>query len=282
MTDLAASVRARLLGYARAQRLEFQSVLVRYGVERLLARIAGSPHADRFVLKGAQLLLARAADVHRPTRDLDLLGFGSDDADDLVRVFREICDTPVEPDGLRFDASTVTGEAIRETATYGGVRVKLLATLERARIPLQVDIGFGDVITPMAEVVRFPVLLGGPAPTLLGYPLATVVAEKLESLTQLGLATSRMKDLYDLWYILRTFELNREEVGAAIVRTFEHRGTALAADPTVLTVAFWADPSKRAQWSAFLRRSDLNAPDLETVAREVALDLNAILTARPT
>jgi len=226
MTDLAASVRARLLGYARAQRLEFQSVLVRYGVERLLARIAGSPHADRFVLKGAQLLLAHATHAYRPTRDLDLLGFGSDDADDLVRVFREICGTPVEPDGLRFDASSVSGEAIRETATYGGVRVKLLATLERARIPLQVDVGFGDVITPMAEIVRFPVLLGGPAPTLRGYPLATVVAEKLESLTQLGLATSRMKDLYDLWHILRTFDLNRDEVRAAIVRTFEHRGTA--------------------------------------------------------
>ena len=129
MTDLAASVRARLLDYARARRLEFQSVLVRYGVERLLVRIAGSPHTDRFVLKGAQLLLARAADVYRPTRDLGLLGFGSDDADDLVRVFREICGTPVQPDGLRFDASSVTGEAIRETATYGGVRVKQLATL---------------------------------------------------------------------------------------------------------------------------------------------------------
>jgi hypothetical protein len=134
VTDLAASVRARLLGYARAQRLEFQSVLVRNGIERLLARLAGSPHADRFVLKGAQLLLARAAHAYRPTRDLDLLGFGSDDADDLVRVFREICGTTVEPDGLWFDASSVTGEVIRETATYEGVRVKLLATLERARI----------------------------------------------------------------------------------------------------------------------------------------------------
>jgi len=167
-------------------------------------------------------------------------------------VFLEICGTPVEPDGLRFDASSVTGEAIRETATYGGVRINLLATLDRARIPLQVDVGFGDVITPMAEIVRFPVLLGGPAPMLRGYPLATVVAEKLESLTQLGLATSRMKDLYDLWHILRTFDLNRDEVRAAIVRTF-------------------------GQWSAFLRRSDLSAPDLEEAAREVAARLAPML-----
>ena len=164
-----------------------------------------------------------------------MLGFGSDDANDLVQVFREICGTPVEPDGLRFDASSVT--------------------------------------------VRFPVLLGGPAPTLRGYPLATVVAEKLESLTQLGLATSRMKDLYDVWHILRTFDLNRDEVRTAIVRTFEHRGTALAVEPTVLTEAFWADPSKRSQWSAFLRRSDLSAPDLEEVAREVAARLAPMLSA---
>ena len=199
--------------------------------------------------------------------------------DDLVRVFREICGTPVDPDGLWFDASSVTGAAIRETATYGGVRVKLLATLERARIPLQVDVGFGDVITPTAEIVRFPVLLGGPAPTLRGYPLATVVAEKLESLTQLGLATSRMKDLYDVWHVLCTFDSNPDDVRAAIVRTFEHRGTALTAEPTVLTEAFWKDPSKRVQWSAFLRRSDLTASDLEEVAREVAARLAPMLSA---
>ena len=194
-----------------------------------------------------------------------------------MRVFREICGTPVEPDGLRFDASTVRGETIREGATYGGVRLKLLATLERARIPLQVDVGFGDAITPMAEVVRFPVLLGGPAPTLRGYPLATVVAEKLESLTRLGLATSRMKDLYDLWHVLRAFDLDGDEVRTAIARTFDRRGTAVVAEPTVLTRAFWADPSKRTQWSAFLRRSELNAPGLEEVARDIALRLRPMM-----
>lgn len=270
MTDVAASVRARLLNHARAQRIEFQSVLTRFGVERLLHRLSISPYADRFVLKGAQLLLVHAAEPHRPTKDLDLLGLGSDDAQDVARVFREICAVPVTPDGLAFDTRSVTAEAIRENARYGGVRVRLTATLERARIPLQVDVGFGDVVTPTTERIAFPVLLGGPAPTLQGYPLATVIAEKLETLTQLGLATSRMKDLYDLWHVLSTFELEEDDVRAAIARTFHRRGTAVEATPVALTDAFWTDPSKKVQWSAFLRRNDLGAPDLEAVVRDVA------------
>jgi predicted nucleotidyltransferase component of viral defense system len=162
---------------------------------------------------------------------------------------------------------------IRETTRYGGVRVRLVATLERARIPLQVDVGFGDVVTPATERIEFPVLLDGPAPTLQGYPLATVIAEKLETMTQLGLATSRMKDLYDLWHVLRTFELAEDEVRVAITRTFHRRDTIVEATPVALTAAFWTDPSKRAQWSAFLNRNDLGAPDLEAVVRDVAARL---------
>lgn len=268
--DVAASVRARLLNHARAQKLEFQSVLARYGVERLLYRLSISQHADGFVLKGAQLLLVHTAEPHRPTKDLDLLHVGSDDAWDVEQVFRDIAEVPVAPDGLAFDAPSVTTEVLRETARYGGVRVKLMARLERARIPLQVDVGFGDVVMPATEPVSFPVLLGGPAPILQGYPLATVVAEKLESLAQLGLATSRMKDLYDLWHILRTFDLRKDDVQAAILRTFQRRGTPVEAQRSTFTETFWTDASKQSQWSAFLRRNDLQTADLETVVKEVA------------
>jgi predicted nucleotidyltransferase component of viral defense system len=230
--DVAASVRARLLGLARAQRLEFQSLLTRYGIERLLYRLSISTHADRFVLKGAQLLLVHAAEPHRPTKDLDLLGLGSDDTEDVAQAFTEVCAVPVAHDGLTFDAVSVRAAVIRETARYGGVRVRLMATLERARIPLQVDVGFGDVVTPATERIEFPVLLDGPAPSLQGYPLVTVVAEKLETLTQLGLATSRMKDVYDLWHILRTFELPDDHVRVAVTRTFERRGTDVEWPPS--------------------------------------------------
>ncbi len=273
MKDVAASIRARLLNHARAHQLEFQSILTRYGVERLLYRLSVSPHADRFVLKGAQLLRSYATEPHRPTKDLDLLGFGSDATEDVAQVFRGVCAVPVASDGLVFDAHTVTAEVIRETARYGGVRVRLTATLERARIPLQVDVGFGDVVTPATQRITFPVLLDGPAPTLQGYPLATVVAEKLESLTQLGMATSRMKDLYDLWHVLRTFDLPGDDVEAAITRTFHHRATVVEATPVVFTETFWEDTAKQTQWTAFLRRNELQAPDLKAVAIEVAARL---------
>jgi len=277
MKDIAASVRARLLNLARAERLEFQSVLTRYGIERLLYRLSISQHAERFVLKGAQLLSVHTVAPHRPTKDVDLLGLGNDDANDVAQVFRDLCISPVAPDGLAFDPGSVRAAVIRENARYGGVHIGLTATLERARIRLHVDVGFGDVVTPATESITFPVLLGEPAPRLQGYPLATVIAEKLEAMTQLGLATSRMKDLYDLWHILRTFNLPGDDVRTAIRNTFTRRGTPLEAPPTALTEAFWTDASKRAQWSAFLRRNDLNAPDLETVVREVAVRLEPML-----
>jgi hypothetical protein len=221
--------------------------------------------------------LVHTVEPHRPTKDVDLLGLGSDDSDDVAQVFRDVCTVSVIPDGLAFDSGSVRAAVIRENARYGGVRIGLTAALELARIRLQVDVGFGDVVTPATESITFPVLLGEPAPRLQGYPLATVVAEKLEALIQIGLATSRMKDLYDLWHILRTFDLPGDVVRKAIRNTFTRRGTPLEAPPTALTKAFWADASKQAQWSAFLRRNDLHAPDLETVVRDVAVRLAPML-----
>jgi len=277
VSTTAASVRDRLRNLAQERPQAFQGLLTRYGIERLLVRLAASSHADRFVLKGAQLLLVHQGAPHRPTKDLDLLGLGSEDVDDLTAVFRDVCTASVPDDSLSFHASSVTAKPIRESARYGGVRVRLLATLDRARVAIQIDVGFGDVVTPPAELVTFPVLLGGPAPTLRGYPLATMVAEKFESLASLGLATSRMKDLYDLWYITRTFDLPKHEIRSAIEATFRRRGTRLHATPEALTDAFWKDPSKHTQWRAFLTRNELDDEDLETVVREVAAALEAVL-----
>jgi len=277
MTSVAASVRDRLLNHARHHHQDFNAVLVRYGVERLLYRISASAHADRFVLKGAQLLLVHTAEPHRPTKDIDLLALHDADANAIARVFREICATPVPFDGLMLHEETVAAAPIREHTSVGGVRVRLLATLDRARIHLQIDIGFGDVITPAAERVTYPVLLTGPAPVLSGYPLATVVAEKVESLVALGMATSRMKDVFDLWYVLRTFEVPQDELGRAIDSTFDRRGTPLHPTPTAFTPAFWGDASKRVQWSAYCRRNNLIAPDLEDVVREIATRIEPLM-----
>jgi hypothetical protein len=259
--NIGASVRARLLDRARAERSDFQILLTRYALERLLYRLSVSPHRDRFILKGAMLFVTWVADPFRPTRDLDLLGHGDNDAEAIAETFRTICAQAVADDGVTFDVAALTAAPIREEVEYGGVRVRTTATIAGARISVQVDIGFGDAITPAAIYIDYPALLDAPAPQLRAYPVETVVAEKFEALVTLGMANSRLKDFYDLWVISRTFELRRAVLVAAVQRTFERRGTTLPSEiPVGLTDEFaeaWA-----AQWRAFLGRDRMAAaPD---------------------
>ncbi len=256
--NIGASVRARLLDRARAERSDFQILLTRYALERLLYRLSVSRHRDRFILKGAMLFVTWVTDPFRPTRDLDLLGHGDNDAEAIAETFRAICAQPVADDGVTFDVVALTAAPIREEVEYGGVRVRTTATIAGARISIQVDIGFGDAITPAAVEIDYPVLLDAPAPHLRAYPVETVVAEKYEALVTLGVANSRLKDFYDLWVISRTFELRQAALVEAVQRTFERRGTTLPSDiPVGLTDEFaeaWA-----AQWRAFLSRDRMAA-----------------------
>ena len=259
--NVGASVRARLLDRARAERSDFQILLTRYALERLLYRLSVSPYRDRFILKGAMLFVTWVADPFRPTRDLDLLGHGDQAAEAIAETFRTICAQPVADDGVTFDVAALTAAAIREEVEYGGVRVRTTANIARARIPIQVDIGFGDVVTPAPVEIDYPVLLDAPAPHLRAYPVETVVAEKFEALVTFGIANSRLKDFYDLWLIARTFEFRRSALVEAVLRTFERRGTVLPSDtPVGLTDEFaeaWT-----AQWRAFLGRDRMAAaPD---------------------
>ena len=259
--NIGASVRARLLDRARAERSDFQILLTRYALERLLYRLSVSPHRDRFILKGAMLFVTWAPDPFRPTRDLDLLGHGDNDAEAIAETFRSICAQSVADDGVTFDVAALTAAPIREEMDYDGVRIRTTATIASARISIQVDIGFGDAITPTAIEIDYPTLLDAPAPHLRAYPVETVVAEKFEALVTLGVANSRLKDFYDLWVISRTFELRRAVLVEAVQRTFERRGTVLPSDtPVGLTDEFaeaWAS-----QWRAFLGRDRMAAaPD---------------------
>lgn len=263
--NIGASVRARLLDRARVERSDFQILLTRYALERLLYRLSVSRHRDRFILKGAMLFVTWVTDPFRPTRDLDLLGHGDNDAEAIAETFRAICAQPVADDGVTFDVVALTAAPIREEVEYGGVRVRTTATIAGARISIQVDIGFGDAITPAAVEIDYPVLLDAPAPHLRAYPVETVVAEKYEALVTLGVANSRLKDFYDLWVISRTFELRQAALVEAVQRAFERRGTTLPSDiPVGLTDEFaeaWA-----AQWRAFLSRDRMaEAPDAFTV-----------------
>ena len=257
--NLAASARQRLLNRAREHREDFNYLLVRYANERLLYRLAQSDYRDQFVLKGAVLFELWTPGAHRATRDVDLLRFGEPAIAQVETIFQELCLLPVEPDGLRFEAGSVQAEQIRHQQTDGGLLVRLTADLTEARINLQIDVGFGDVVTPNVVEAEFPTLLDFPAPRLRTYPRETVVAEKFEALVHLGLANTRMKDFYDLWVIATTFAFRGDSLVTALAATFDCRGTPVPTEtPVALRSAFVRDATKQAQWTAFLGRLGLS------------------------
>jgi predicted nucleotidyltransferase component of viral defense system len=257
--NLAASVRQRLANLSQQRGEEFQFILSEYAIERLLYRISRSKHGERFVLKGAKLFNLWAAQPHRATWDLDLLSKGEDSVEQMRQTFREICETPVEDDGLIFDSASIQGEEIRAAEEYQGVRLKMIARLGRARIPVQVDIGFGDVVTPAPAISVYPTLLAFPAPEILAYPRETVVAEKLEAMLSLGAINSRIKDFFDIRELALMFEFDGKELTRAVKETFRRRRTEIPKErPIALSEEFIDQPGRQAQWKAFVRKSRLS------------------------
>ncbi len=239
-----------MLNLARERHQPFQLLLTRYVLERLLFRLSRSAHRDRFVLKGAMLMAAWFDDPHRPTQDLDLLGFGNPDPAVMLAVFREVCAVALD-DGVVFDVGALTVEDIREDMEYGGLRLKTFATLDGARIRVLVDIGFGDAAIP--EERELPVLLDQPAPRLRVYPPEAVIAEKFQAMVMLGRANSRMKDFYDIWVFATLGDVDAERLAGAIRATFERRATSIpGAPPDALTQTFSDDAHKQQQWAAFV------------------------------
>lgn len=224
--NLPASVRARLLGLAKERNEDFQFVLGRWIVERFLYRLSVSPHKDQFVLKGAMLFIAWSGKLHRPTRDIDLLGWGSSEVGDVVETVRSICQVSVD-DGLHFELEGIQGERIREDGNYEGVRVRVPGTLAGARAQLQIDIGFGDAVEPAPQEREFPVLLDQEVPILRTYPPEAVIAEKLEAMVVLGIANSRMKDFYDIWTLASSSTFHLATIAHSVRTTFERRRTPL-------------------------------------------------------
>lgn len=257
--NLAASVRARLNTLARGSHRPFQEVLQYYGLERFLYRFSKSRHRERFLLKGALMLRVWEAPESRPTRDIDFLGFVENEITSLERIVREVCEVAVEDDGLVFDASTVAGERIAADAEYEGVRVRFNGFLENARIPMQVDVGFGDVVKPGADDGDYPTLLEFPAPHLRMYPRETLVAKKFQTMVRFGTVNSRMKDFFDVWLIARQFDFDGALLARAMSETFRNRGTEMESEPVALSSAFTTAESTQKQWAAFVDRSRLTS-----------------------
>lgn len=278
--DRSASVLARLLNRSRSTGENYNLLLSRFAIERLLYRLSVSPHAGSFVLKGALLFALWYDTPHRPTKDADLLGFGADDADTLRSTFTAICTIDAD-DGVRYETAGIRIAPIREDNVYGGLRLTIPAFIGSARLPVQVDIGFGDAITPAPEMVTYPTLLDDlAAPSLRAYPVYTVIAEKLHAMVVLGMNNSRMKDFFDLTVIARTSELGGATLVDAIRATFARRNTALPTSvPAALTVEFSSNPIKAQQWRAFVTKAGLQWASLDAVVETLAMFFGPALTA---
>ncbi|MBL7645661.1 MAG: nucleotidyl transferase AbiEii/AbiGii toxin family protein [Candidatus Hydrogenedentes bacterium] len=260
VSNIAASIRQRLLNHAHGSGRPFNEVLQYYALERFLYRLAESSEGELFVLKGAMMLRARNAPDARPTMDIDLLGMTPNDTASLLARFEAVLRLAVLDDGLHFDPSTLRSEGITKEMGYDGVRLRFRGVLDTARVSLQVDIGFGDIVYPPPERHTMPTVLDQPAPDLLCYSLESAIAEKLEAAVKLGQLNSRIKDFYDIWLLSSNFDFRGDELAEAIRRTFQNRKTALERDLEAFGSEFCM--AKSQQWTAFKRRlHDPNVPE---------------------
>jgi len=274
--NVAASVRDRLLNLAHRTDTNFSRLITRFGLERFLYRLSSSPHAKDFLLKGALLFSLWYQDQHRPTRDADFVALTSNDVDRLVAVFKDVCAVPVD-DGVRFDPESVKGRMLGIEEKYV-VRLTLAGELNRARLSVQIDVGYGDAVTPGPQQVIFPSLLPDlPSACLMAYPKETAIAEKLHAIWARGLDNTRLKDYFDLDVLLHDDLIDPRELRRAIVATFSHRGTDLPDGvPEGLTDAYSSHPIRLSMWAAFLRKNNLQASELPLVVERMVLALRRL------
>lgn len=267
--DIAASVRQRLLNLARQEQQAFDVVLVAFGLERLIYRLSISDHRDNFVLKGGMLVTLWTVDPGRFTRDVDFLAFGDDDENRLMTAFAEILAIDAG-DGLLFDTAKLSAAAIREDQVYGGMRLKTVAYLGKTKIPITVDLGFGDALGDPAFEIDYGSLLDFEAANIRAYSPETVVAEKFQAVVALGVANGRMKDFYDLWALPKAVKIGPEELAKTIRSTFDRRETIIpTARPPGLSPEFAESPFKITQWSAYTESTSLEGTSLTDVTREI-------------
>jgi len=278
--NVAASVRQKLLNKSKELSRPFNELLQYYGLERFLYRLSASKYQDKFILKGALLFTVWRQSAIRSTVDIDLLGKISNNPDEIVCVFREICCLEVEDDGLRFDNTTISAEQITLDADYQGVRVQLYGYLDTARIRIQVDVGFSDVVTQGPDMSDYPTILDMPAPQLNCYNKETTIAEKLQAMVKLDILNSRMKDIYDIWILSRRFEFDGSSLANAITNTFKQRGTKITSDVITFTEKYYHDTEKIAQWKGFLKHSKISdvPSEIEEVIASVRVFLKPVLT----
>ena len=267
----AASVHQRLLNMAKKSNRPFNELLHYFAMERFLYRLSVSPHRNRFVLKGALMLTVWEAPQTRPTMDIDLLGYTKNSQENIESIFKEVCTTDVSDDGLSFEADSIITGKIKEDADYEGIRVQYSGHLGSARISMQIDISFGDVVNPRPRKIVYPTMLNDPAPMIKAYNRENTVAEKFDAMVKLGELNTRMKDFFDLWFLSRHFEFDGVALLTACRHTFEHRHTEMDPNPIVLTERFADDSKRQTMWTGFLRKSriDFAPPNFKDVMMSI-------------
>ncbi len=279
LRNIAASVHQRLLKKSKESTRPFNELFQYYAIERFLYRLSRSSYAEKFILKGALMLMVWELRAYRSTMDIDMLGKMKNSTDAITAMVRDVCLQDVEPDGIVFDPNSVRGQVITEDADYEGVRVHFRGSLDTARITIQLDVGFGDVVIPSAEMMSYPTILDLPAPQIRAYSKESTIAEKFEAMVRRGIMNSRMKDFWDIRMLSRQFDFDGKTLAAAIAETFAARHTAIPADPVAFTEAFIQDKTKQSQWKAFLRKNRMvGAPDtFEEAVNAVSLFLRPVL-----
>ena len=259
IVNIPASMREKLLNKSRILKRPFVELLQYYSIERFLYRLSVSDHANKFFLKGALMFRVWQTLDHRATMDVDLLGKTSNSVENLEAICREICMQSVSlDDGIIFSSDTVRGKIIQTEAEYQGIRIEFESELNKAIINMQIDVGFGDIITPGPKLISYPTILDLPEPQLYGYTLETVIAEKLETMVKRGISNSRMKDFFDIWTLSKQFSLSSKRLAAAIEATFEKRGTPVISSPECFSEAFAKNLEKNQQWQSFARKNSIN------------------------
>ena len=281
VSDMAASVHQRLLNKARATGRPFQELLQHFAIERFLYRLSRTSHRDRFVLKGALMLSVWGGPAWRPTRDIDLLGSIENVPDAVAEAMRDACSARAPDDGMSFDPDSVRALRITDDAEYEGVRVSAEGRLGHARVSLQIDVGIGDVVVPAPTEVSYPTLLDFPAPTLSGYSMESLVAEKLQAMLRFGALNSRTKDFYDIWSLSRSFDFEGITLAEAIARTLERRTTRPIPGAAVFSPEFASDGERQTRWNGFIEKADLKgAPEsFAEVAEAISRFLRPIVVA---
>jgi len=271
--NISASVKQRLLNISRTGKRPFMEVLQYYAMERFLYRLSKSSYAENYILKGGLMLRVWDSSEARPTMDIDMLGKETNDIQDIIAQMYDILTVDIDPDGLVFDLATIKTESITEDSKYKGIRVKFQGILETAKINIQIDIGFGDVIYPKPKKTKIPVTLDFPAPFLLCYSKESVIAEKFEAMINHGRLNSRIKDFHDIWLLSRQFNFKFSDLSEAVKLTFNQRGTIIQQPIDAFSTDFIATHQK--MWSAFCTR--IGAKDVPESFEDIVSDIKNFL-----